>query len=61
MAMWWVPAGHRPSVDEAKKRLDHLQAKGPTPFAFSFREQFPPDEEYVASIDWSQFAPCPAV
>jgi hypothetical protein len=19
-ALWWVPAGHRPSIDEAKKR-----------------------------------------
>ena len=61
MAMWWVPAGHRPSVDEAKKRLDSLQKHGASPFAFTFRQTFPPDEEYVASIDWTQFAPCPAV
>ncbi len=59
MAMWWVPAGHRPSVDEAKKRLDSLQKYGASPFAFTFRQTFPPDEEYVASIDWTQFAPCP--
>src|SRR5215475_9227744 len=25
LALWWVPAGHRPSVDEAKKRLAHLE------------------------------------
>jgi heme-degrading monooxygenase HmoA len=61
MALWWVPEGHRPSVDEAKKRLDRLQKDGPTPFAFSFRVTYPPDEEYVASIDWTQFAPCPSV
>lgn len=22
VALWWVPAGHRPSIDEAKKRLE---------------------------------------
>ena len=37
MALWWVPAGHIPSVDEAKKRLAHLEAHGPTEFAFTFR------------------------
>ena len=37
MALWWVPAGHRPSIDEARKRLAHLEAHGPTPFAFTFK------------------------
>jgi uncharacterized protein DUF3291 len=31
IALWWVPAGHIPSVDEAKRRLAHLEAHGPTP------------------------------
>src|SRR5262245_12225766 len=60
VALWWVPAGHRPSIDEAKKRLAHLETHGPTPFAFSFRVTFPPDEELVRATDWSGFAPCPA-
>ena len=60
-ALWWVPAGHVPSVDEAKKRLAYLQEHGPTPFAFSFRAPFPPDEEVVRTTDWSAFKPCPAV
>jgi len=59
VALWWVPAGHVPSIDEAKKRLAHLQERGPTPFAFSFRELFPPDEEVVRTTDWSAFEPCP--
>ena len=29
-ALWWVPAGHRPSIEEAKQRLAHLAANGPT-------------------------------
>ena len=60
-ALWWVPAGHVPSIDEAKKRLSHLQEHGPTPFAFSFRAPFPPDQEVVRATDWSAFKPCPAL
>jgi len=37
LAMWWVPAGHLPGVDEAKKRLEHLTAHGPSQFAFNFK------------------------
>jgi Domain of unknown function (DUF3291) len=59
-ALWWVPQGHRPSVDEAKKRLAHLDAHGPTAFAFTFKNPFPADEQFVNSIDWSSFKPCPA-
>jgi Zn-dependent oligopeptidase len=59
LALWWVPAGHRPSVDEAKKRLAHLDAHGPTPFAFTFKVTFPPDPVLVRAIDWSAFEPCP--
>lgn len=60
LALWWVPAGHRPSVDEAKKRLAHLAEKGATPFAFSFREMFPPDEATLQATNGSGFEPCPA-
>ena len=42
LALWWVPAGHIPSVEEAEERLLHLRAHGPTERAFTFREQFPP-------------------
>lgn len=60
MALWWVPANHIPGVDEAKKRLAHLEDRGPTPFAFTFRQTFPPDEDYLQTIDWSSFEPCAA-
>jgi hypothetical protein len=40
VALWWVPAGHRPSVAEAVERLAHLEAYGPTPYAFSFAQPF---------------------
>jgi hypothetical protein len=61
LALWWVPAGHIPGIDEAKKRLAHLDAHGPTQFAFTFNIIFQPDEEFQSGIDWSSFLPCPAV
>lgn len=59
-ALWWVPAGHIPGIDEAKKRLAYLDAHGPTEFAFTFKTIFQPDEEFQAGIHWSSFEPCPA-
>ena len=57
LAMWWVPAGHIPGMDEAKKRLANLETHGPLPFAFTFKSPFPPDENYLKTIDWSAFEP----
>jgi hypothetical protein len=46
MVLWWVPAGHRPSVDEAKDRLERLRHDGPSLEAFTFRTPFPaPDDD----------------
>ena len=41
LALWWVPAGHQPGVDEAKRRLEHLRAQGETAEAFTFKKTFP--------------------
>ena len=41
LALWWVKAGHRPSVEEAKERIERLWREGPTPSAFNFRTRFP--------------------
>jgi hypothetical protein len=38
--LWWVPAGHRPTLREAEERLAHLRAHGPTPHAFTFQSPF---------------------
>ena len=38
--LWWVPAGHRPSVVEASERLAHLREYGATAQAFTFRHAF---------------------
>jgi Domain of unknown function (DUF3291) len=42
VALWWAPAGYRPTVADAEARLQHLEANGPTPFAFTFQSPFPP-------------------
>lgn len=34
--MWWVEEGHRPSLEEAKERLDHLNEHGNSDFAFDW-------------------------
>jgi hypothetical protein len=60
-ALWWVPAGHIPGIDEAKKRLAHLEAHGPSQFAFTFKTVPQPDEEFQRRIDWTGFQPCAAI
>ena len=34
--MWWIEAGHIPTLAEAKERLDHLTAHGPSEQAFGW-------------------------
>ncbi|WEH42640.1 DUF3291 domain-containing protein [Streptomyces sp. AM 2-1-1] len=36
LVLWWVPAGHIPTVGEALERLADLRANGPSPRAFTF-------------------------
>ena len=44
LVLWWVPAGHRPCLEEARDRLDRLDADGPTADAFTLRSLFAPVE-----------------
>ena len=41
--LWWVPAGHIPTIEEALGRLAHLRREGPTERAFTFSQRYPPD------------------
>src|SRR5262249_17136965 len=59
VALWWVPVGHRPSIDEAKKRLGHLDAHGPSQFAFTFKSAFRPADAFQSPLHSSPFLPCP--
>jgi hypothetical protein len=41
MVLWWVPAAHRPTLAEARERLDLLRDSGPSAKAFTFRDVYP--------------------
>ncbi|MFE0023539.1 DUF3291 domain-containing protein [Amycolatopsis sp. NPDC059021] len=60
-ALWWVPAGQRPTPADAEDRIRLLRAHGPTPEAFTLRIHFPPpgsaaEEPVEGRPDWL----CPA-
>jgi hypothetical protein len=49
LALWWVPAGHRPTVLEGKERLELLSRVGPSADAFLFNRPYPPPDATVVS------------
>lgn len=40
-ALWWIKAGHQPTVEEGLSRLWMLDRYGPSPQAFTFKARFP--------------------
>jgi len=60
MVLWWVPAGHLPTVGEAEARLSRLERLGPTPEAFTFRTHFPPPGAADAGAVRDDRELCPA-
>jgi hypothetical protein len=61
MTMWWVKAGHIPTMEEARERLDRLTQYGESEQAFTFKRIFPdPDQSAPAAIELP-FEPCPAI
>ena len=40
MALWWIPIGHVPTLDEAKGKLEHIAQHGPSEEAFTFSKVF---------------------
>lgn len=51
MALWWVPMGHEPTVEEAKAKLALLEKLGPTAEAFTFKQPFAaPSGDDVAPV-----------
>ena len=55
--LWWVPAGHLPTAQEALDRLAHLRTAGPSPHAFTFKQHYPPPS--AASSDPADMRPEP--
>jgi hypothetical protein len=60
LVLWWVPAGHIPTVAEAIERLERLRAQGPTREAFTFRHAFPPPDAAAAARPIDFDSTCPA-
>jgi hypothetical protein len=44
VALWWIPAGHIPTTEEAKARLAFLEQHGDSPYAFTFKKPFSASE-----------------
>jgi len=44
MVFWYVPEGYIPSPKEARERLEYINKHGETPYAFSFKSKFTPDD-----------------
>jgi hypothetical protein len=60
MVLWWIPAGHVPTVAEAGDRLELLRRNGPTPEAFTFGEAFSAPDSPAANAPFSFRDSCPA-
>ena len=58
--MWWIPAGHLPTVMEAAHRLDLIRQHGPTPDSFHFGEAFPAPDAAQGAQPFSFKDTCPA-
>ena len=60
LVLWWVPNGHRPTIEEALARLAHLREHGPAPEAFNFRTAFPPPDAERAGTPFAFGSECAA-
>lgn len=60
-ALWWVAAGHLPTIEEAKERLAYLNEHGVSEYAFTFQKPFPPPDLAQEQFVSAPFEPCPAL
>ena len=44
MVLWYIEDGHIPTVEEGKERLEYLQKKGESPYAFGFKSKYLPED-----------------
>jgi hypothetical protein len=51
VALWWVPAGHQPTLAEAVARMEQLKANGPSAAAFTIQTVHPPPATRPSSTD----------
>jgi hypothetical protein len=58
--LWWIPAGHVPTVAEAAQRLSLIREQGPTAESFHFGEAFSAPDSAAAGQSFSFKDTCPA-
>jgi hypothetical protein len=58
--LWWIPAGHEPTLAEAAERLQHLRKHGSSAAAFNFGEAYSAPDAQNASEPFSLEDSCPA-
>ena len=44
LVLWWTPRNKMPKPQDCRLRLEHLIDQGPTPYAFTFKQQFTVEE-----------------
>jgi hypothetical protein len=59
LALWWIPAGTIPTIEEGLARLGRLEAHGPTVEAFTFAKRFPPPG-VAGDVESNALDACPA-
>ena len=50
-ALWWIEAGHLPTIDEGLAKLWLLDRFGPSPQAFTFKARFPVPDRPGPPVD----------
>lgn len=59
-ALWWVPAGTRPTVAESEDRIRLLRRHGPTGNAFTLRRHYPAPDAELSGVRVDNRRFCPA-
>lgn len=59
-ALWWLPAGEIPTIEDARDRLEHLRAHGPSAYAFTFKQRYPAPDAASAEPSFDDREPCAA-
>ncbi len=55
MVLWWIPKGHRPTLQEADEKLQYIRTHGPSDSAFTFKKPYPaPDENHTITTDFDE-------
>jgi hypothetical protein len=60
LVLWWVPTGHRPTLEEALDRLELLRTQGPSPAAFTFGHAYGPPDSASQDDAFGLGDACPA-